>query len=130
MVYQILIVYCCEKFAIPLQDLGKIAEQVHVLTREAATNTELDMREFLGIDKALRSFKGKIVNNLAKLSEVDKQLNRDQEKLEEIKDDFSYSDELKDSIRKRIDEKKVNEKQGLKALLINRNKLRSQRFQN
>ena len=62
---------------IPLQDLGNLAEQVHVATREAATNTNLDMREFLGIDKALRSFKGEIVNNLAKLSELDKQLDRD-----------------------------------------------------
>ena len=35
---------------IPLQDLDK---QVHVVTREAATNTDLDMGEFLGIDKAL-----------------------------------------------------------------------------
>ena len=31
---------------IPLQDLGNLAEQVHVATREAATNTDLDMREF------------------------------------------------------------------------------------
>ena len=62
---------------IPLQDLSTLAEQVHVATREAATNTDLDMQEFLGIDKALRSFKGEIVNNLAKLSELDKQLDRD-----------------------------------------------------
>ena len=45
---------------IPLQDLSNLVEQVHVATREAATNTDLDMREFLGIDKALRRFKGKL----------------------------------------------------------------------
>ena len=39
---------------IPLLDLANLAEQVHIATREAATNTDLDMREFLGIDKALR----------------------------------------------------------------------------
>ena len=40
---------------IPLQDLSTLAEQVHVVTREAATNTDLDMREFLRIDKALET---------------------------------------------------------------------------
>ena len=54
---------------IPLQDLGNLAEQVHIATREAATNTDLDMREFLGIDKALRRVQGKIINNTSKLSE-------------------------------------------------------------
>ena len=36
---------------IPLQDLGDLTNQVHVATREATTNTDLDMREFLGINK-------------------------------------------------------------------------------
>ena len=40
--------------SIPLQDLSTLAEQVHVATREAATNTDLDMREFLRMNKALR----------------------------------------------------------------------------
>ena len=62
---------------ISLQDLSTLAEQVHVGTREAATNTGPDMQEFLGIDNALRNFKSEIVINLAKLSEVDKQFNRD-----------------------------------------------------
>ena len=43
---------------IPLQDLSTLAEQVHIATREVATNTDLDMREFLGIDKALRRVQG------------------------------------------------------------------------
>ena len=54
-----------------------LVEQVHVATREAATNTDLDMQEFIGIDKTLTLFKGQIVNNLAKLSELDKQLDCD-----------------------------------------------------
>ena len=40
--------------SIPLQDLSTLAEQVHLATREAATNTAIDMQEFFGIDKALR----------------------------------------------------------------------------
>ena len=72
---------------IQLQDLPTLAEQVHIATREAATNTDLDMREFLGIDKALRRVKGEIINNAPKVNELDKQLDHDLEKLKEIKDD-------------------------------------------
>ena len=39
---------------IPLQDLPTLANDVHVLTKEASQNTDLDMREFLGIDAALQ----------------------------------------------------------------------------
>ena len=49
-----------EMESIPLQDLSTLAEQVHVAMREAATNTDLDMQEFLGIDKALRRVQGEI----------------------------------------------------------------------
>ena len=113
---------------IPLQDLGNLAEQVHVAQQGKQQPTLiLTCENFSRIDKALRSFKGEIVNNLAKLSEVDKQLNRDRrKKLEEIKDDSSCSDELKDSIRERIDEKKHERKTRIEALSINRNKLRKQ----
>ena len=68
--------------SIPLQDLSNLAEQVHVVKREAATNTDLNMREFLGIDKALRRFQDEITNNACSwLSELDKQLEeRDRER--------------------------------------------------
>ena len=81
---------------IPLQDLSTLAEQVHVATREAATNTDLDMQEFLGIDKALRRVQERLSTILQSLSELDKQLAHDRGKLEEIKDDPSYSEELKE----------------------------------
>ena len=58
---------------IPLQHLSHLAKQVHVATREAATNTDLDMKEFLGIDKALKHIQGEITNNAAKLSVLDNQ---------------------------------------------------------
>ena len=32
-------------------------EDIHVKTREALQNTDLDMQQFLGIDKALQSIK-------------------------------------------------------------------------
>ena len=38
--------------SIPLEDLSSLAEDIHVKTRKALQNTDLDIREFLGIDKA------------------------------------------------------------------------------
>ena len=111
---------------IPLQDLGNLAEQVHVATREAATNTDLDMREFLGIDKALRRVQGEIINNTSKLSELDKKLARDREKLEEIKNDPSYSEELKNRIQERIDNAETEREARLEVLSMNKKELQSQ----
>ena len=53
--------------SIPLEELSSLAENIHVKTREASQNTDLDMREFLGIDKALQSIQGKLLNNNSKL---------------------------------------------------------------
>ena len=40
---------------IPLKDLSSLVEGIHIKTREASQNTDLYMREFLGIDRALQS---------------------------------------------------------------------------
>ena len=42
-----------EMESIPLKELSSLVEDIHVKAREASQNTDLDMREFLGIDKAL-----------------------------------------------------------------------------
>ena len=42
-----------EMESIPLEELSSLVEDIHVKTREASQNTDLDMPEFLGIDKAL-----------------------------------------------------------------------------
>ena len=60
--------------SIPAKDLSTLAEQVYPETKEAATNTDLDMQKFLGIDKILRRAQGKITNNATNLTELDKQL--------------------------------------------------------
>ena len=115
-----------EMESIPLQDLSNLAEQIDVSTREVATNNNLDMQEFLGIDRALTRFNGEIANKLAKLSKLDKQLAHDWEKLEEIKDDPSYSKELKASIQERIDNAEIKQRGRIQAVSINEDKLRSQ----
>ena len=61
------------------------------------------MCEFLEIEKALRRNQREIVNNVSKLFELDKQLDRDKKKLLEIKDSPNYSEDLKDKIQERID---------------------------
>ena len=54
---------------IPLFDLSSVVEDIRIKTRDASQNTDLGMREFLGISKALRSVNGELCNNTAKLSE-------------------------------------------------------------
>ena len=38
--------------SIPLEGISSLVEDIHAKTKEASKNTDLDMREFLGIDKA------------------------------------------------------------------------------
>ena len=55
---------------IPLKDLSSLVEDIHMKTMEASQNTDLDMREFLGIDKALQSIQGELLNNTSKLTKM------------------------------------------------------------
>ena len=49
--------------SIPLGELSSLAANIHIKTQEAPQNTDLDMREFLGIDRALRSIPGELLNS-------------------------------------------------------------------
>ena len=44
-----------EMESITLEEISSLVEDVYVKTPEASKNTDLDMREFLGIDKVLQS---------------------------------------------------------------------------
>ena len=57
------------------------------------------MREFLGIDKALQSIQGELVNNTSKLTEIDKRIERDTKKLQKVEDDPTYSNEQRQLYR-------------------------------
>ena len=61
------------------------------------------MREFLGIDKALQSIQSEFLNNMSKLTEIDKRIERDTKKLEEVKNDLGYTDEQRQLYRDRLD---------------------------
>ena len=59
-----------EMESIPLKELSPLVEDIHVKTREASQNTDLDMQEFLGIDKALQGKGIELLNNMSKLTEI------------------------------------------------------------
>ena len=89
--------------SIPLKERWPLVENIHVKTREALQNTDLDTREFLGIDKAVQSIQGELLNNTSKLTEIDKRIKRDTKKLEEVENDPTYTDEQRQLYKDRLD---------------------------
>ena len=101
---------------IPLKELLSLVEDIHIKTQEASKNTDLDMRGFLGINKALQSIQGELLNNISKLTEIDKHIKRDTKKLEEVENDSTYTDEQRQLYRERLDDLN-NEKQARLEIL-------------
>ena len=81
-----------------------MAENIYVKTRGASQNTSLDMREFLGINKALKSIQGALLNSTSKLTKIDKHIQRDTKKLEEVENDPTYADEQRQLYRDKLDD--------------------------
>ena len=104
---------------IPLEELSYVAEDIDAKTREVSENTDLDMREFLGIDKALQSIQGELLNNISKLTEINKRIKRDTKKLEEVENDPTYSDEQRQLYRDRLDDLNNEKKARLEILSQN-----------
>ena len=115
-----------EMESVPLKELSFSAEDIHVRTREASQNTSLDMREFLGIDKALQSIQGELLNNNSKLTKIDKRIKRDTKKLEEIENDPTYTDEQIQLYRDRLDNLNTGKQAMLEILSQNRKDLQTQ----
>ena len=98
--------------SIPLKELSSLAEDIYTKTREASQQTELDMREFLGISKALQSIKGELLNNMSKLTEIDKRIKTDTKKLEEVENDPAYTNEQRQLYKDRLDDLNTENRQG------------------
>ena len=109
-----------EMESIPLEELSSLADEIHVKTREASQNTYLDMREFLGINKVLQSIQGKLLNNTSKLIEINKSIERDIKKLEEVENDPTYSYEKRQLYRDRLDDLNTEKQARLEILSQNR----------
>ena len=105
--------------SIPLEELSLLVENIHIKTREAPQNTDLDTREFLGIDKALQSIQGELLNNTSKLTEINKCNKKDTKKLEEVENDPTYTDEQRQLYRDRRDNVNTEKQARLKTLLHN-----------
>ena len=108
-----------EMESIPLEELSSLAEEIHVKTQEASQNTDLDMREFLGTDKALQNIQGELLNNTSKLTEINKNIKRDTKKLQEVENDPTYSDEQRQLYRDRLDDLNTEKQARLETLSQN-----------
>ena len=96
-----------------------LVKDIHVKTREASQNTDLDLREFLGIDKAIQNIQGELLNNTSKLTEIDKCIKRDTKKLEEVENDPSYTDEQRQLYKHRLDD--LNTKKQARLDMLSQN---------
>ena len=103
----------------------RVGEVITKVTRDMSTNTDLDMREFLGIDKALTRIQGELANNAGKLTEIDAHIAREQGKLAEIETspDLQVHEER---VKAKIAELKVERAARLELLSQNRKELASQ----
>ena len=116
--------------SIAMKELSSLVEDIHVKTREGSQNTDLDMRELLGTDKALQSIQGELLNNTSKFTEIDERKKRNQKrdtkKLEEVENDPSYTDEQRQLYRDRLDNLNTEKQARLEILSQNRKDLQTQ----
>ena len=103
-----------------------MVEDSHIKTRKASQETSLDMREFLGIDKPLQSIQGELVNNISNLAEINKCIERETKKLEEVKNYPTYTDEQRQLHRDRLDYLNTEKQARLETLSQNRQDLQIQ----
>ena len=103
----------------------RLEEVIDEITKDISTNTDLDMREFLGIDKALTRIQGELANNTGKLTEIDKHITREQKKLAEIEasPDLQVHEERVKAILAELKEERAAR---LELLSQNRKELASQ----
>ena len=115
-----------EMESIPLKDLSSLDDGIHIKTRETSQNTDLDMREFLGIDKALKSIQGELLNNTSKLTEIDKWIRKNTKKLGEVENDPTYTDEQRQLYRDRPNDLNTEKQARLEIVSQNRKDLQTQ----
>ena len=103
----------------PLKELSSLAEENHIKTQEASQNTDLDMREFLAIDKVLQSMQGELLNNTTKLTEINKRIERDTKKLQEVQNKPTYIDQQRQLYNDRLDDLNTEKQARLEVLSQN-----------
>ena len=84
------------------------------------------MREFLGIHKALQGIQGEFLNNMSKLTEIDKRIKRDTKKLQKVETNPTYSDHQRQLYRDRLDDLNTKKQARVEILSQNRKDLQTQ----
>ena len=110
-----------------MQDLGATAGKASSIVETMETtlsevDASLPLREIRGLDKALQTIRGELVNNLAKLTELDNHITREQNKLDEPE----IGDFERRRIAERIRDLKDERVSRLEAASASREALRSQ----
>ena len=90
--------------SISLEEVSSLVEDINTKMQEDSQNTDLDMREFLGIDKVLQNIHGELLNNASKLTKINKRIKRDTKKLEEVENDPTSTDKQRQLYRDRLDD--------------------------
>ena len=99
-----------------------ISSIVETTLSEAGEPEQLPLRELRGLNKALQTIRGELVNNLAKLTELDNHITREQNKLDEP----DIGDFERRRIAERIRDLKDERVSRLEAASASREALRSQ----
>ena len=106
--------------------LGNLLSKVDAVESELRRSSQdLPMRELLGLDKALTRIKGELANNIAKLGELDTHIKHEDQKLKDMLNDPSYSEEQAKEVRDRLGDLKEERKARLELVSQNRKDLQS-----
>ena len=105
--------------SIPLKELLSLTENIDIKTGEASQNNSLDMRDLLGIDRALQSIQSQLLNNTSKLTGIQKRIKRDTKKLEEVENDPTYTDEQRQLYKDKRDDLNTEKQTRLEILSQN-----------
>ena len=114
---------------VEMQDLGAVAKKASEIAETTFSNAEIiggehdmPLREIRGLNKTLQTIRGELVNNLAKLSELDNHITREQNKLDEPDIGEFERQRITERIRNLKDERAPR----LEAASASREALRSQ----
>ena len=88
---------------ISLKDLSRSITAIEHEVKEASQNTDLDMRDMLGLDKTLQRVQCELANNLGKLTSINEHVEHEEQKLKDIKNDPSYSNEQRHEVETRLE---------------------------
>ena len=80
----------------------------------------------LAIDKALQSIQGELLNNTTKLTEINKRIERDTKKLQEVQNDPTYTDKQRQLHKDKLDDLNTKKQARLEILSQNRKDLQTQ----